>query len=45
MGELNEIIAMSEKAGGGVGATKRMENFRVAIDVCGLRSNIPHFEF
>jgi len=37
VGELNEIIGMSEKVGGGVGAAKQMENFRVAIDVCGLR--------
>ena len=37
VGELNEIIGMREKAGGGVGAAKQMENFRVTIDVCELR--------
>ena len=37
VGELNEIIGVSEKAGGGIGVAKQMENFRVTIDVCELR--------
>lgn len=37
IGDFNEILYHSEKVGGNVRADWQMENFREAVDVCGLR--------